>query len=171
VSELALSAIGKRHVCSVFSMENVDLTIHECGNDDDAEAAQKAVVAIYSGLGENIMEKTGFQELATPIRIVARNSDAKVIGGVIGDAFGGWLHVELLWVEKSVRGRGLGTKLMQMAESRADELGCTSSYLNTYSFEARGFYEGLGYEVFATLEGYPRGHSKHFLRKKSLTKP
>jgi len=37
--------------------------------------------------------------------------------------------------------------------------------LETYSFQARSFYERLGYEVFGTLDGCPRGHDKFFLRK------
>jgi endonuclease/exonuclease/phosphatase (EEP) superfamily protein YafD len=35
----------------------------------------------------------------------------------------------------------------------------------TFSFQARPFYEKFGYEVFATLEDYPPGHRKYFLRK------
>jgi uncharacterized protein (DUF924 family) len=42
--------------------------------------------------------------------------------------------------------------------------------LETTSFEARPFYEKRGYEVFATLDDYPPGHSKFFLRKR-LTAP
>src|SRR6516165_7091346 len=44
-----------------------------------------------------------------------------------------------------------------------------SAWLDTFSFQARGFYEKLGYEEFGRLD-YPPGHHRHFLRKR-LTSP
>jgi len=45
------------------------------------------------------------------------------------------------------RGRGVGRELMDRAEIRAREGGCHSAWLDTFSFQARGFYEKLGYEA------------------------
>lgn len=55
-----------------------------------------------------------------------------------------------------------------MIESEAAKLGCKYAHLDTYSFEARPFYEKHGYTLFATLGNYPEGHSKHFLKKTLL---
>ena len=93
------------------------------------------------------------------------NADGVVVGGIDGLVFGGWLYVKLLWVEASLRGRGHGTRLLRRMEEEAVRLGCTHAHLDTYSFEARPFYEKNGYEVFATLDDFPPGHQKHFLRK------
>jgi hypothetical protein len=38
--------------------------------------------------------------------------------------------------------------------------------LDTYSFQAPGFYQRLGYEVFGVIHGYPRGYQKWFLKKR-----
>src|SRR5215831_15581057 len=43
--------------------------------------------------------------------------------------------------------------------------GAVGATVETYSFQARPFCERLGYEVFGTLDGYPPGHIKFFLRK------
>jgi len=56
-----------------------------------------------------------------------------------------------------------------MIESEATQQGCTHAHLDTFSYEARPFYEKLGYDLFATLEDYPPGYCKYFL-KKSLIK-
>ncbi|RDE13683.1 MAG: N-acetyltransferase [Candidatus Thorarchaeota archaeon] len=147
-------------------MDSYTFSMHMCQDKQDAAAAQSGLSVIYSGLGNNIVEKTGIAELGRPIYIFVRNSQKEIVGGVVGQVFGGWLYVSLLWVDKSIRGRGYGTRLMHMAEEKATSMGCTDVHLDTYSFEAKPFYERLGYEVFATLEDYPRGHRKYFLKKR-----
>ena len=54
---------------------------------------------------------------------------------------------------------------MQSAEAYAQSRGAVGVTLETHSFQARPFYERLGYQVFSTLDGYPSGHSKFFLKK------
>jgi GNAT superfamily N-acetyltransferase len=77
----------------------------------------------------------------------------------------GWMHVNFLWVTEALRGQRHGTRLMDAAESFAIEHGCTGATLETLSFQAPVFYAKRGYEVFGTLEDYPPGHTKLFLRK------
>ena len=50
-------------------------------------------------------------------------------------------------------------------EQAAKERGCTYAHLDTFSFQARPFYEALGYEVFGILDDYPPGHHKFFMKK------
>ena len=45
------------------------------------------------------------------------------------------------------------------------ERGCHSAWVDTFSFQAPGFYRKLGYEVFGELD-YPPGHKRFFLRKR-----
>ena len=100
-----------------------------------------------------------------PVNFVLRGEHGDVLGGVLGQLWGGWLQVTCLWVAEAVRGAGHGTRLMQEAEAYARARGAVGATLETYSFQARPFYERLGYEVFSTLDGYPPGHAKFFLRK------
>jgi len=101
-----------------------------------------------------------------PVNYFLKNGRGETLGGVMGGAWGGWLHIGWLWVDDSVRGQDWGSRLMDSAEAYAREHGCHSVTLDTHSFQARPFYEGRGYEVFGTLDDYPKGHKKFFLRKK-----
>ncbi len=53
-------------------------------------------------------------------------------------------------------------------ESEAIRHGCRNSYLDTFDYQAKPFYQRMGYEVFGTLEDYPIGHSRFYLRKRLL---
>ena len=54
---------------------------------------------------------------------------------------------------------------MKEAEVYARATGAVGITLETYSFQARPFYERLGFEVCGTIEGYPPGRVKFDLRK------
>jgi ribosomal protein S18 acetylase RimI-like enzyme len=101
-----------------------------------------------------------------PLNLYLRNVHGETLGGLLGSAWGGWLRISFLWIDEAVRGRDWGTRLMDQAEGFARERGCHSVELDTHSFQARPFYERRGYEVFGTLDDYPKGHKKFFLRKK-----
>ncbi len=151
------------------AMGDYTFTMHFSKDQQDAVVIQEGQVVLFSGLESNITEKTGITQLGQSIAVFMRNNAGEVLGGVIGNTFGGWLDILLLWVEKSLRGKGYGSKLMNMLENEAVNLGCTNAHLDTFSFEARPFYERLGYETFAVLADYPEGHSKCFLKKRLVS--
>ena len=101
-----------------------------------------------------------------PVNYFLKNARGETLGGLMGSVWGGWLHIAWLWVDEAVRGQDWGTRLMDLAEAYGRERGCHSATLDTHSFQARPFYESRGYEVFGTLDDYPKGHKKFFLRKK-----
>jgi GNAT superfamily N-acetyltransferase len=111
------------------------------------------------------------QESWYPVGFFLKSARGEWLGGLLGNIWGGWLHVTHLWVGAPVRNRGNGTRLLRAAEQYAIERGCFASTLETASFEARPFYEKLGYEVFAALEDYPPGHTKFYLRKRLAPAP
>ena len=89
--------------------------------------------------------------------------------GLIGGAYGyvnwNWLFINLVWLNEAARGGGHGRRLILALEQAARERGCTHAHLDTFSFQARPFYEKLGYEVFSTLDDYPPGHQRFFMKK------
>jgi GNAT superfamily N-acetyltransferase len=89
-----------------------------------------------------------------------------ILGGLWARSFFDWTFVELLVVPETMRGQGLGTKLLAQAEAVAREHKCVGIYLDTFSFQARGFYEKHGYGLFGTLENYPDDEKRFFLSKR-----
>ena len=104
-----------------------------------------------------------------PIKFVARDTTGVVVGGILGHTRWRWLYIAKLWVDERAREHGLGTRLMSAAEDLARSRGCTDVSLDTFDYQARPFYEKLGYELFGTLEGYPPGSRQYYLRKRLRT--
>jgi GNAT superfamily N-acetyltransferase len=100
-----------------------------------------------------------------PLTLLLRDARGRVAGGLLGKTEWGWLHVATLAVKEEYRSRGYGSNLLARAEREALARGCHDVYLDTFSFQARPFYENRGYELFATLENFTE-HSKYFLRKR-----
>jgi GNAT superfamily N-acetyltransferase len=101
-----------------------------------------------------------------PVGYFLKNARGEILGGLTGYIWGGWMHVNFLWVTEALRGQRHGSRLMDAAEQLAAERGCLGATLETHSFMAPGFYARRGYEVFGSLEDYPPGHTKLFLRKR-----
>jgi len=101
-----------------------------------------------------------------PVNFFLKSARDEIMGGLLGSIWGGWLHITYLWIDDIARGLGWASKLMDEAESYGRQRGCHSATLDTHSFQARPFYEKRGYEVFGTLDDFPQGHKKFFLRKK-----
>jgi ribosomal protein S18 acetylase RimI-like enzyme len=107
------------------------------------------------------VRKSGTQ----PLDIFVRDEEGRLCGGLVGVTYWGWLEVEDLWLGGSLRGRGIGRRLVSMAETEAVARGCSRVWLWTFGFQARGFYEKLGYRVVGALEDYPPGGACYWMRK------
>lgn len=102
---------------------------------------------------------------ARPFALLLKGSRGEVIGGLWGRTAWSWLHTDLVFVPMSLRGQGHGAALVGCAEKEAIARNCRGAWVDTFSFQARGFYERLGYRVVGTIEDQPPGHSRHFLTK------
>ncbi|MCI0574161.1 MAG: GNAT family N-acetyltransferase [Myxococcaceae bacterium] len=100
-----------------------------------------------------------------------RDPEGEMVAGALGSTQWGWLHISHLWVPDELRGQGWGRRLMAAMEKAALARGCHAAYVDTFSFQARGFYEKLGYELFATLPDFPEGDSLQFLQKRLAPTP
>jgi ribosomal protein S18 acetylase RimI-like enzyme len=100
------------------------------------------------------------------IQIIVRDDHGKIVAGLLGETKWDWMYIGWLWVSDSHRNHGIGSRLMQEAEREAWQMECHHAHLTTLDFQAKGFYEKLGYTVFAALEDYPRGHTRFMMMKK-----
>jgi len=130
--------------------------------DDQVSDADEA--AVVSGLRAFNVERLGPSN-EQPVKLVARADDGSVVGGLLGHTKWRWMYVSKLWVAASVRGKGIGSQLMAAAEELARSRGCTDISLDTFEFQARPFYERLGYKLFGVLEGFPPGYRQFYLTK------
>lgn len=107
----------------------------------------------------------GYPADLEPVAILLQGEDGETVGGLWGKTVYGWLFVEFLAVPEALRGRNLGARLMAEAERIARERGCAGAWLTTFAFQARGFYEKLGYESFGALDRSPGDNVRYFMRK------
>ena len=97
--------------------------------------------------------------------MVLRDEKGKLVGGLVGDTYWGWLYVRILWLEEAVRGQDYGSQLLKAAEEEAVHRGCKHSHLDTMSFQALPFYQKHGYTIYGVLEDQPEGCQRYYLRK------
>jgi GNAT superfamily N-acetyltransferase len=100
---------------------------------------------------------------------VIKDDSGQVIAG-INSVLYCWhvMSVSILYVDVAFRGMGYGKLLLEKTENEARELGGYMAHLDTFDFQAKDFYERLGYEVFGVLENCPRGHNRYYLKKQLL---
>ena len=141
-------------------MKTYSLTVEETPRAED-------VSVLAQGLTAHALPHThrpGFQ----PLAVFLRDESGTIVGGVWGQVNWNWLHIGLVWVAEALRGAGYGKQLIAAIEHAAKKRGCTAAHLDTFSYQARPFYESLGYELFGALDNYPPGHQRFFM-KKTLT--
>jgi GNAT superfamily N-acetyltransferase len=118
----------------------------------DMQVRREASAAM--GLGDGV-------ELA----IFVRDGGA-VVAGITGWTWGDSCELQSLWVEPSLRDRGLGSRLLAAAEAEAAARGCSQTVHFTYDFQTRRLYERAGYELVSRVENFPSGADVLWYRKR-----
>jgi GNAT superfamily N-acetyltransferase len=121
--------------------------------------------AIIGGGISSYNDQQAGDDNAQHVSLVLQSPDGKVVGGVIGVVYWDWFSLELMWMEEKYRGQGYGHRLLKLAEEEARDRGARHVHLDTFSFQALGFYEKYGYEVFGELQDFPAGYQRYYMRK------
>ena len=129
--------------------------------DNPEESAWGIIGRGLSHYNKQQAGENNFQRLCLALQA----SDQEIVGGVLGELYWEWFHLDLLWVKEELRGRGYGRQLLLRAEDEARQRGAKNVFLDTFSFQAPDFYKQYGYRVFGELPDYPPGHQRYFLTK------
>ena len=137
------------------------MEIHLADRPDDADRA-----VILDGLLASNRARAG--DAGHAVLALLLRDGTRTVGGLWGRFSHGWLFVELLYVPERAQGQGQGAALLARAEAVAGARGCRGLWLDTYGFQAPGFYRKQGFTVFGELDDCPPGRGSRFFFKKLL---
>ena len=100
-----------------------------------------------------------------PLNLYIEDENGQLMAGLVAETFGNWLEIEYLFVKEDLRGHGIGSQLLQQAESEAKKRNCRYAFVNTYQFQAPAFYRKYGYNEVLTLKDYPYTGQRHYYQK------
>jgi len=116
----------------------------------DEQPSEEDLRYVLDSIRQYNLEVSGY---APPRRVAyfVRDDHGQIMGGVLGALWGKSMHIAALWVAEKERGKGQGSALMTELEEYAAAKGILLAYVETTSFQALPFYQGLGYQVFGQL--------------------
>ena len=100
-----------------------------------------------------------------PLNLYVEDEHGQLLAGLVAETFGNWLEIEYLFVKEELRGQGIGSQLLQQAESEAKKRNCRFAFVNTYQFQAPAFYQKYGYKEVFVLKDYPYSGQRHYYQK------
>ena len=140
-------------------MEDFVLTVTDQPTDD-------AETVIEGGLDRYNEIQAGRSD-ARPLAVLINDPVTNaVVGGLLGRTTLGLFFVDLIFVPDTLRGRGVGSRVLEAAEREALRRNCTAVALYTISFQAPAFYRQRGYAEFGHIADYPPGHGCTYLMKR-----
>ncbi|MCL1948625.1 MAG: 5'-methylthioadenosine/adenosylhomocysteine nucleosidase [Turicibacter sp.] len=127
----------------------------------------KVVDACLDKLLDGHSAKVGGPALTTSQKFaISLKGDGQAWGGICGTLQLEHFHINGLAVDESLRGQNWGMKLVHALEKQAIQTGAKIITLSTLSYQALGFYQKAGYEVYGTLPNCPvQGVTKYHLHK------
>ncbi|KAA0965390.1 GNAT family N-acetyltransferase [Sporosarcina sp. ANT_H38] len=101
------------------------------------------------------------------VSLFLKDDNGVVRGGILAEVCWNWLEIHTFMIDEDIRQSGFGTKLLVELEKIALEKECDFIKVDTLSFQALGFYEKNGYQIFGSLDNVGRDY-KHYYLKKNL---
>ena len=120
---------------------------------------------LHNGLRNYNDEKIGRNDRQTLTIRVDDPESGEPIGGLMGRSSLGLLFIDFFYLPKSLRGSGVGSRILAMAEEEGRRRGCSKAVLYTISFQAPEFYKRYGWRVFGEIPCDPPGTSRIFMTK------
>jgi GNAT superfamily N-acetyltransferase len=123
------------------------------------------IARISDALDDFNVQETGIADGRRLAVLVQDPETGAVVGGLTGRTSMGLMFVDLFHLPPTLRGGGLGGRILGAAEDEARARGCRAGVLYTISFQAPGFYLKHGWRVFGEIACDPPGTSRIFMTK------
>lgn len=130
--------------------------------DTPTQAHEDAILKVLREHNERMAGPAGNH----PVAVLLSDETGTTVGGLWGKIVYDWLFVDMLAVPADSRSKGLGTALMDEAEAIARSRNCIGLWLDTFEFQALGFYEKRGFALFGVIADHPAGQRRYFLQKR-----
>jgi GNAT superfamily N-acetyltransferase len=124
-----------------------------------------AVALISDGLDAFNVLETGTDDRRALAVLASDPETGRVLGGLTGRTSLGLWFVEVVYLPPELRGAGVGSEILRLAEDEARRRGCRAGVLYTISFQAPDFYRRHGWRVFGEIPCDPPGTSRVFMTK------
>lgn len=125
----------------------------------------RAEAVVTGGLAAYNAQKFRTGDAAT-LDVLVHDEGAEPFGGLLGHTSFGLFFLDLFYLPEELRGNGLGSRIIALAENEARRRGCTAAFVYTVTFQAPGFYERHGYRRFGEIACPPDGATRIFLSKR-----
>ncbi len=120
---------------------------------------------LQEGLRGYNEEQGGATDLK-PIQVKVRDPQTGALaGGLSGRTSRGVLFIDYVYLPQSLRGSGVGSRMLAMAEHEGRRRGCSKAVLFTITFQAPDFYKRLGWKVLGEVAPKPPGATRIYLTK------
>lgn len=140
----------------------MDYKIDNCSNSDYMKLSRAITDFNLSNLPANAAD-----DLAS-LGYVIRDDVKGLVAGITGKLLlGRCLSIDILWVDPAYRNKGYASRLLAFLEENAVKRGSHLVFVDTFDFQALGFYKKHGYKVFGELKDCPYpGNVRYYLSKK-----
>jgi GNAT superfamily N-acetyltransferase len=136
---------------------------------DHPQASELAV--IRRGLDQFNLAASGIDDQRPVALLVKDPTTHEVLGGLNGRTSRGVLFIDVFFLPEAMRGSGLGSRLLQMAEEEGRRRGCRIGLLHTNNFQAPGFYQKHGWREYGHFPSDPAGSRRIFFSKDLTAQP
>ena len=103
--------------------------------------------------------------------LCVRDERGELLGGLAATRDLDCVTVDYLFVAEGARGQGRGAALLDRAEDEARRRGARRMLLNTFSFQAPGFYDRQGYRRFGGVSPCLGEYGQYFYVKELQNNP
>lgn len=135
----------------------MNLRITNDGNEQDIDEIHQLLKAY------NLSKREKSE--SEPIGIFYEDERGNKLAGLTGETFGNWLCIRYFYVDSLLRGKGIGSRILEAAETEAKNRGCKYAFVDTFSFQAPGFYEKKGFRQVFALTDYPYTGARYYFTK------